>query len=335
MIRLIWSSMLDRGANLTGSFLAVLIVVAAIYPAVILMRAGAEGPAETPRYGAVDLIVQVAPGELLGIDEDLVGARPRIEAAYVATIAAIDGVAYAASDLDFYAQLLDGDGTPVALSDVSTARGMPWSAAALAPFSLVSGQEPAIETEIVIDQALADAAGFGPGDEVTVLSQESPARYTIVGVSALPDAAGMERQATIFFTDPAAHRLANAPDLADRIAVILVDGADPNQAGAAIEAAIPGPIELLRGQAIARVDPASGAVEIEDFIALLVVMTGFVGFVAIFVIAATFGFSIQQRAREIGLQRAIGLTPGQVRRSIALEWRWLAVRSSARRSSNR
>lgn len=58
---------------------------------------------------------------------------------------------------------------------------------------------------------------------------------------------------------------------------------------------------------------------VRDMGALFGVMAGFVGFVTIFVLASTFGFAVQQRRREIGLLRAIGYTPKQVRRSILIE----------------
>jgi putative ABC transport system permease protein len=48
-------------------------------------------------------------------------------------------------------------------------------------------------------------------------------------------------------------------------------------------------------------------------------MAGFSGFVAIFVLAGTFAFSILQRNREIGLLRAVGMTRAQLRWMVRAE----------------
>lgn len=56
-----------------------------------------------------------------------------------------------------------------------------------------------------------------------------------------------------------------------------------------------------------------------DTNSLLGVMSGFAGFMAIFVVSSTSSFVVTARARELGLLRLVGATPRQVRRMIRLE----------------
>jgi putative ABC transport system permease protein len=55
---------------------------------------------------------------------------------------------------------------------------------------------------------------------------------------------------------------------------------------------------------------------LDDLNSMLGVMSGFAGFMAIFVVASTFSFVVSSRRRELGLLRLIGCTPRQVRRMI-------------------
>lgn len=312
MIELLLSAMRSRLSNLVGTFLAMVIAVAAMYPAVILIKAAAGGPDYAPRYEAAAVVVRS--------DQPDLAIRPRIDATLTERIETLPGVERAIGDLTFYAQLLDQEGLPIAVSDVATPAGVPWEAAALTPFLLVSGSPPAAPDGIAIDQALADTGGFAVGDRVTVVSSELPATYVVTGIVAPPSGPALERQSTIFFPAEVARRLANAPDTVDAIGVIASPGTDPASLAGQIDTLLTGtPTESLVGQARAKADPTSGAAELEDFVALMAVIASFVGFVSIFVVATTFALAIQQRSREIALQRAIGVTPRQVRLLIAAE----------------
>ena len=61
---------------------------------------------------------------------------------------------------------------------------------------------------------------------------------------------------------------------------------------------------------------------------LFTMMAIIAGFAAIFVVASTFAFAIAQRRREIGLQRAVGATPAQIRWMIAGESLAIAIASA-------
>lgn len=59
--------------------------------------------------------------------------------------------------------------------------------------------------------------------------------------------------------------------------------------------------------------PAAERQQLEDLSALLGTMSGVALFMAVFVVASTFGFVVAARQRELGLLRLVGATPRQVR----------------------
>lgn len=55
---------------------------------------------------------------------------------------------------------------------------------------------------------------------------------------------------------------------------------------------------------------------LDDLMAMLGVVSGFAGFMAIFIVASTFSFTVNARRRELGLLRLVGASPKQVRRMV-------------------
>ncbi|KRC65888.1 hypothetical protein ASE12_14640 [Aeromicrobium sp. Root236] len=71
-------------------------------------------------------------------------------------------------------------------------------------------------------------------------------------------------------------------------------------------------------EATSRLEPGDtkGRMQLDDLASMFGVMSGFSGFIAIFVVASTFSFVVSSRRRELGLLRLVGATPRQVRRMI-------------------
>ena len=78
-------------------------------------------------------------------------------------------------------------------------------------------------------------------------------------------------------------------------------------------------LRVLTGAKRGDAESPENAVSREDIVAGLTVFAVLAAFIAIFVVASTFALSVQQRHRELALFRAIGSTPGQVRRMVAGE----------------
>ena len=79
-------------------------------------------------------------------------------------------------------------------------------------------------------------------------------------------------------------------------------------------------VEMITAVSEATADLAPGdtktRMQLDDMTSMFGVMSGFSGFIAIFVVASTFSFVVSSRRRELGLLRLIGSTPRQVRRMI-------------------
>lgn len=70
---------------------------------------------------------------------------------------------------------------------------------------------------------------------------------------------------------------------------------------------------------------AAERVQLDDLAAMVGIMSGVAVFMAVFVVASTFGFVVAARQREVGLLRLVGATPRQVRRMVLGESAVVAV----------
>jgi putative ABC transport system permease protein len=190
--------------------------------------------------------------------------------------------------------------------------GHAWSAASFTPYRLVAGHPPATASEVVI-------GGGNPtlvGHRVQVTTAEGTSTYTVAGVTA-----PIWFEHAIFFTDAAAARISPPID-----AVVAY-----GPPGVVRRAAGRGFAQVLTGAARKQADPDPSGGQDQLFAASAAAgtSTGLGVFVAVFVMIATFAFITDQRRRELGLLRAIGATPRQVRRMIITEAAVVGVVASA------
>ncbi|WP_234312196.1 ABC transporter permease [Streptomyces griseus] len=98
-----------------------------------------------------------------------------------------------------------------------------------------------------------------------------------------------------------------------------------------VRAVVGGRALVLTGDERRRADPGQerDGRELTGLIALLGTTGGVAAFVAVFVVASVFAFSVALRRREFGLLRTAGATPGQVRRLLLAEAVLLGTAASA------
>jgi putative ABC transport system permease protein len=214
--------------------------------------------------------------------------RVRLDSGLVAEIESLPGVASAVGDRTFPATI---GGT--------TADGHGWSSAALTPTRLTAGREPG-PGEVVL------GAGHRVGERVTIVAGAQPRTFTVAGLTDSPD---------VFFADADAARLSAHPGRVDAIGVLTEPGADLDRVVHDVGAVAPGSV-LLTGDDRGRAEHFEADGAGENLIVLAGVFGGFAIGVALFVVSTTLGLSIQQRQRELALLRAIGTTPGQLRRMV-------------------
>ncbi|MEU4241467.1 ABC transporter permease [Actinoplanes sp. NPDC026619] len=270
-----------------GAFVAVLFGTA-IVTLTLALLASAK-PQVPDRFAAVAVAVR-SPGVSTPADP-FPESRPWSSAeatALAARLAAVPGVAVAVPDRRFYAQPVLG-GKPV--TTVQEAHG--WASSALASDSLVAGRPAQSAREIVVPRSL----GLPVGSAVTILTAPGPAQWTVAG---LVDA---DR---LYVSDGTATAFAPGVRM-----IGLTGHPDPEQ----VRQAAPG-ATILHGAALGDLESRSDARTRWIGMQVLTGMTALAVFACAFVIASTFALTVHQRRRELGLLRAVGATPGQVRRMI-------------------
>jgi len=281
-----------RWPSFVGTFVALSLGVALI-TSVALVLAGAQ-PRPSRAYAAAPVLVRSGPiaGEPW---------RPDASADLVRRLGAIPSVAAAVPDRSFYAQVVL-DGRPVGDPEGEWL-GHAYSTAALAGYRLVAGRGPDRPGEIALDASL----GPSPGERVNVLTATGSAPHLVTG---LVDGPG------IYVDEATGLRLGAGVSV---IGLLIGPDADVAVIEAQARSIVGNAGKVLAGPARSELEPERDRQIRSDSGILLTMMAGLSMFVSIFVVASTFALGAAQRRREFGLLRAVGATPGQVRRMLLAE----------------
>lgn len=278
------------------------------------------GHARVERYAAADLVVTGDQSTRFtakpwGSDPETATAglteRVRVPRAALRAVREVPGVRTAVADEVF----------PVGLRG-EEATGRPWPAAQLAPHALRDGGAPKRDREVVVGEGTAHV-----GDRVTVRVSGADTTYRVVGVAEGPRAAA-------YFTSSEANRLAGHPGSVAAIGVT----ADPGTSTSTLHARVRDALETAGLKSVghrAEGDGAGlrvltgdgrGAAEFlqvaparAGMLALLGSVAGTVVLIALLVVSSTIVQALQQRSRELGLLRAVGATPRQLRGAVGRE----------------
>lgn len=258
------------------------------------------------------------------------GQGPRLDASIADTVATIAGVDQVALRINGYARIVGPDGAPVGDIANNPAFGMNWvTVDHLNPWVISSGNPPANDDEIVIDQASADMSGYQPGDVATVLSKGTPREFTISGVARFGELDSPAGATAVLFTDTTAAEMLATPGAANGIAVTADDGVSQTALTSAITAVVDNDVEVITGATLIADNQASLAADFASFSTILLVFTLVAMFVGAFIINNTFSITVAQRTREMALLRAIGASGRQVERSVLIEAAIVGVLASA------
>ncbi|MFD8629570.1 FtsX-like permease family protein [Streptomyces hygroscopicus] len=271
------------------------------------------------RYAGADLVVagdQTTRFSAMSLgDRETVSSglteRVRIPRTALAVVREVPGVRTAVADVEF----------PVGLAGRS-ATGRPWDAARLAPYPLRTGRAPQRADEVVT----GDGAGR-VGTRLTLRTGGRDAAYTVVGVTGGPRAA-------VWFTGAQAHRLAGHPDALDAIGVVAEPGTDTGELAGRVRKALdtagvtdvghraagdPAAVRVLTGNDRGEAEHLDAAPARGELLMVLASVAGTVVLVALLVVTSTILQALRQRSHELGLLRAVGATPGQLRGAVGRE----------------
>ncbi|MEU0964231.1 ABC transporter permease [Streptomyces sp. NPDC005917] len=302
-----------RIASLLAVACAVLGGAALITATGVLAESGLRSQLPPGRLGGADVVVAAdqeyhAPGDLpIALPE-----RATVPAALTDRLAKLPGVTAAVGDLGFPAAVTDIHGrlVPVGGQDPAAA-GHGWSSSKLLAGPRIEGRAPSAPAEV----AVGAASGLSVGDRVRVTANGRTA--TDCRVTALVHAP----DAGIYFTDRAAAQVSGRTQkgAVDLIGLRTAPGAEQQVASEARDAVAGTGLKVLtgagRGTAVA---PGMGSAR-----SLLVLLSsslaGIVLLIMGFVTAGALGVAIAGQRRDLALMRAVGATPGQIRRLAAAQ----------------
>ncbi|WP_106402152.1 ABC transporter permease [Actinocorallia populi] len=292
---------MKKGA-LTGVFVALTFAAALIGACGVLLESALRAHAPVERFGAAAAVVTGPQrvetrvkrlGEGPAKQSRPLAERARVPIAAADRLRAVPGVQDVVADVSF--PVLTDSGRPVT--------GHGWASAVLRPYELSAGRAPRAADEVV----LSESAGAALGQRVRLQADGRPQPYRVVGlVSAGPDAA--------FFTAETAAALYGHPGQADVLAVL----ADSGVSSDALRAAAPG-LTVATGSARGEAEDLSVAFARSDVLEMGASLGGASVLTALVVVGGLIVLVIRERAREFALLRAVGATPGQVRRLLMRE----------------
>jgi putative ABC transport system permease protein len=242
--------------------------------------------------------------------------RQEIPASLASTVAKVPGVQAVAPDVEGYAQLIGKDGQPIGkASNGPPLLGVAWTnVTALNQLRLLPGSRaPSGPGQVVIDKHSADVGHFTVGDKVRILTQESPAVYTITGIATWGSVDSPLGATIAAFDLPTAERVLGQPGKVTELDVQAAPGVSQDALVTRIQSAIHTPgIEVVSGLSVTAEGEQTIHQSLSYFNTLMLIF-GFIAlFVGAFVIFNTFSIVVAQRLRELALLRAVGASRGQV-----------------------
>lgn len=245
---------------------------------------------------------------------------PKVPESALPEIRSVDGVAAAEGTVGgFPIWVIDKDGEVVRPTG-GPPLGFNWSEdRELGTLSLVEGEPPTADDEMVMDVDTADKAGYQVGDTVEVDTPLGPGEYTLSGIVQFGDSNALVGATLTAFTTPEAQRLFSYDGTFETIDIRLAEGADPDAVTAAVSAIVPANTEVVSVAVVTADNEDSVGQFIDIFLNVLLGFACIILFVSMFLIYNTFRIVVGQRVRELALLRAVGAGSGQVFASVLSE----------------
>src|SRR5262245_6822275 len=248
--------------------------------------------------------------------------RGRIPTGLLSTVQGVDGVRAAEPQVLGYGQIVGKDGKTLG----NPGMGAPtfasnWNTVPqLNPFHIVEGRAPNQTNEIVIDKKSANDGNLRVGDRTSVITQQGPNSFTIVGIAKFGTADSPGGASFALMTLQAAEQYVSKPGQVDSISVVSTQGVSQQEIVQRIQRALPPGTEAITGAQITKENQDSVQQGISMFFNFLIRPFAVIAIlVSIFSIYNTFSIIVAQRTREMALLRALGAARRQVLVSVVGE----------------
>ena len=162
---------------------------------------------------------------------------------------------------------------------------------------------------------------------MTVLTQESPAGYTVSGIATFGDADSIAGASAVLFDDTTAERVLASPGHVDGVVVRSVDGVSEDELLEQVAETVPG-LDVVSGSTLVAEDQAALHDAFGPFKVFLLVFAFVAVFVGAFMINNTFSIIVAQRTQQLAMLRALGASRRQVLRIVLTEATFIGVLGS-------
>lgn len=241
--------------------------------------------------------------------------RPLTPESLLATVRATPGVAAADGNVSGLVTVLSHAGKAVSSHAPTIATA--WQPdRRLSALNLRSGRAPTGPTEMTIDKSTADKQHFAPGQQITVIGNQGPHQYTLVGITGFGSTDNLAGAALVSFDLPTAQQVAGKPGYLSEIDVEAVPGTASTTLLSDVGDRLPHGFEVVTGAQAAAQQASSVTQGLNQFNTILLVFAGIALFVGAFLIFNTFSILVGQRTRELSLLRAVGASRRQINASV-------------------
>jgi len=171
---------------------------------------------------------------------------------------------------------------------------------------------------------VAASTGVPVGGQVRLVGRPG-VLFTVTGIAAAP-AGNPAGDWTVFFSPQEAAALYGHPGQADLIGIVARPGTSPAALAARVRAALAGQqVSVVTGGKRGPAEDPGAAGDLSS-LSMLALGAGIIDiYVSLFVAASTVALSVAERTRSWALLRAVGATPGQVRRMVTAELAVLGI----------
>jgi putative ABC transport system permease protein len=319
MLKLVLRGFMQRKLRVLLTGIAIALGVALMAGTYILTDTINHAFAEVFGAAYAKKAVVVTEKETLGGSEVSV-----LNAATLARVRAVPGVAGASSDISTRAALLTTGGKRL------TSGGAFGLVDGLQPprfesFTAAKGHLPSTADEVAIDEATAQREHLQLGQQIVIAGRAPARRYTIAGIARFAGSESFGGTSVVLLIPEQAQYVADEPGRYNSINVAASSGVSPAELATRVRAALPATLTVRTGAQ----EAANQTSELEEklgFLRTFLLVFAYVAlFVGAFIIFNTISITVAQRTREFGLLRTLGASRGQIMRAVVEEGVLLGV----------